>query len=451
MAKITLINESQISPVPQSSHAGRTCYEADMPSFSDGKEIDIKSRLFDTGHHTTLEHNYFTFAMEDISVSTITFGFHLAHPFYNSDQRSGRFSKLYDNPDLSDIEKKLKSFFPKENPDQALEFINFGINVFQKNKDALTNLAGETLKKERPNVTEKYVEQNAKKMAQEQLRVFISTIVPTAMDHTIDLVTLCALWRVAWSPEMLDATEQMKDAVILKHPEIAYMFDEKVKSDETWHPTFIKNVLTDLIKYQPSLKLIKDKNIDKNWAPFIPKAKDAVDILPFHPKAMNNNLFFNQGLRTEVEMAVMTMGQDQRHRTIIRGTPEFTNEFYLPTMLKLAWLENDAEIFINKFKKLQNQYSGELITAISPYGAVVRYGKNTGINALLHEQAKRLCWCAQEEIYNLNIQLMQELRAEGFNNLANELMPHCEKYGKCIEGVRCCGRNFRQNNQQRSI
>jgi hypothetical protein len=60
----------------------------------------------------------------------------------------------------------------------------------------------------------------------------------------------------------------------------------------------------------------------------------------------------------------------------------------------------------------------------------------------LHEQAKRLCWCAQEEIYNLNVQLSQQLKAAGQNNLVAEMLPPCATNG-CIEGLRYCGRDIR--------
>lgn len=49
----------------------------------------------------------------------------------------------------------------------------------------------------------------------------------------------------------------------------------------------------------------------------------------------------------------------------------------------------------------QGLIPNSLFTAIAPYGAMAKYQKKGNFNAVAHEQAKRLCFCAQEEIYNL--------------------------------------------------
>lgn len=432
MAKVSLLVTPPIGPAHMASHAGRECYEPDAPSLDDGKQIDVQKRLFNPGHHTTLQHapHYYPFQIEDISVSTITFGFHLNHPFYNSDQRSGRFSKMYDNPDLSELESRLGKYFPNKNLAMAMDFIETGINIFQKNKDSLTDIAATQLRKERPNVTDKYIENNAKKMAQEQLRVFMSMIMPTGMVHTINLTTLAALWRVAWTPEMRDVVTQMKDAVLQKNPDIAYMFDETTECVKN-ECIFLDNNVAN-VKTSPLSKLI----YADTFSTFLPQAKDTVDILQFSPHAMENNV---RGLVQQVEMSAMTMGQDQRHRTIGRSKPEFTGNFYLPPLLKIAGLEKDAKDFMKYWIDLP--YDLDLKNFITPYGAMVRYEKRENYNALLHEMAKRLCWCAQEEIYNMNIQLVNQLKMAGQNNLVNEILPPCAK-GGCVEGVRYCGRDL---------
>ncbi|MDY6407539.1 MAG: FAD-dependent thymidylate synthase, partial [Pseudomonadota bacterium] len=47
------------------SYAAKVCYTAEAPQMGD--LIKVKERLFDPGHHTTLEHNHFTFLMEGVS------------------------------------------------------------------------------------------------------------------------------------------------------------------------------------------------------------------------------------------------------------------------------------------------------------------------------------------------------------------------------------------------
>jgi hypothetical protein len=154
---------------------------------------------------------------------------------------------------------------------------------------------------------------------------------------------------------------------------------------------------------------------------------------------MNNKL---TRIETYNEMSVMTMGQDQRHRTIDRSEPLLTGCFYLPPLLKQAGLEPQAMEFNRMFIDLANACGTNFATFIAPYGAMVGYCKSMNMNALFHEQAKRLCWCAQEEIYNMNIQLMHQLSKFNHEDIVSELKPHCAKYGKCCEGARYCGRDL---------
>jgi thymidylate synthase ThyX len=432
-----------MNPEQLASNAGRACYESEMPAM-DKEKIKVKERLFDTGHHTTIEHSYFTFAIDDISVSTITFGMHLAHPFYNSDQRSGRYSKMYDEPDMGEISRRVETYslqgcdgFPSMNVGQVMDFVGYGLNVFGDNKEKLTDIAADVLRRERPNVSGKYIEQNAKKMAQEQLRVFVSTIAPTGMYHTVDLAALAALFRVAWTPEMRQTVNLMKDSVLTNHPNIAYMFDEDKALWREYNflaPDVAKEERG--IRFAPKLE-IEDIDAPWNFTPVLSKAVDSVDILSFEPHCMDNNVY---SIRTSVELSTMTMGQDQRHRTISRGKPQITGDFYLPPLLQIAGLQDKAEKFRKKWIDLKTLGVG-VMQFVVPYGAMVKYQKRSNINALLHEQAKRLCWCAQEEIYNLNIQLARQLQERCYHDLAYCIAPPC-KYGKCIEGARSCGRDL---------
>ena len=96
MISVELKAKTNVDVTPLASYAAKVCYTADAPQLGD--LIKVKERLFDPGHHTTLEHNHFTFLLNGVSVSSVVFGIHLNSPYYDSDQRSGRFSKMYDAP-----------------------------------------------------------------------------------------------------------------------------------------------------------------------------------------------------------------------------------------------------------------------------------------------------------------------------------------------------------------
>lgn len=434
------IAETNVEPTILASHAARTCYAANVPEL--GEKIDVENRLFKTGHHTTLEHNYFTFNIDGIPVSSVVFGLHLTAPFYNTDQRSGRFSKMYDNPDMAEIKNTLETYYPYEAPNttnKVSDFIEHGLEIYAKNKAHVTEIARDAIHRERPHATDKYIEQNAPKFAQEQLRMFVSMIAPTALDYTIDLPTLCALYRTAWTLFMRDAVNKMVNIVKTNHHDISYMFDLNT-SNSYWSPKFADKYMG--IKTRPEFTLLGHSYDDKKFE--IDNSNDTVDTMQFRPDAMNNSMMY---VHSKIHVdAGATMGQDQRHRSIRRSEPQFTGYFYLPPLLAAAGLERDADKFMQEFYSLKNsnELSYNMLMSIAPYGAMVEYEKRADMNALVHEQAKRTCWCAQEAIYHISCDLRRDLgQYIGTNaKLMKYLTPPCLSHGKCPEGPRYCGRDI---------
>ena len=119
-----------------------------------------------------------------------------------------------------------------------------------------------------------------------------------------------------------------------------------------------------------------------------------------------------------------------------------TGSFYLPPLLKEAGLKDEALAYMQSYADLSKRLSPAFMTTIAPYGVMMRYIKNAPLNALLHEQSKRLCWCAQEEIYDISRQLGEVLKKK-YPQLEDQLAPPCYR-GKCPEGVRFCGRQVNQ-------
>lgn len=438
--KITKIAETNVSPTLLASHAARMCYTAESPKL--GETIDVKKRLFDTGHHSTLEHNYWTFMIENIPVSSVVFGLHLTAPFYDTDQRSGRFSKMYDNPDMADIEKTLETYYP-DTPakyiNQACNFIYRGLNIYADNKDKVTELARDAIRYERPCANDKYIESNAPKFAQEQLRMFVSMIAPTALDWTVDLATICAFYRTAWTPFMRDAMDKIVAQIKTEHSDIAYMFDEKVRNTKYWSPKFAPCYMG--TKTRPEFRLLDYKYSEQDFIEN--ESRDTVDTLQFSPEHMDNSLMY---VRSRIHIdAGATMGQDQRHRSIKRSAPVFTGYFYLPPLLDKAGLKPTADTWMRDFYNMVRnpEIPNGFVTSISPYGAMVQYDKHADLNALIHEQGKRTCWCAQEAIYHLACDLRRELAGKIGEDAAvlKYLTPPCLSMGHCVEGPRYCGRS----------
>jgi thymidylate synthase ThyX len=442
MIKVSLIAHTDAKPLELASHAALKCYQAADPEW--GKVIDVENRLFKVGHHTTLQHTFFTFSIEGVAVGDITFGMHLTHPFYNSDQRSGRYcAKMFLAPDYKSIESYVKKFWPEvsaKNRNYVINYVKKGVGLYHKNIEEATRVAESFLEDERPHVNEKYIEMNAPKIAQEQLRMFIPVIFPTGFDFTVNLTVLAAMYRSAWSPSLRYVTDEMAKAVTKKFPELSFAFPKKDVLSQDWALDIPRASLVRM-KYKPAHKLLQTI-YEKDFAPPQMGKMHPVDLLHFDPRMMDNS---SGEILTKTEISVATMGQDQRHRTIRRSQPKFTGAFYLPPITRKMKLEKGAREFMDQWVSVAKKVPKTLAMILAPYGAMVEYKKSGSFNAIAHEQAKRLCWCAQEEIYHAGRALRKDIeKVKGKKSaLLRMFEPPCYGTGKCAEGARYCGRDLK--------
>ncbi len=458
MITVKLIGYSNIDPLVSADHAARLCYQSAVPEMKEADDEKlipfVRDNLFGVGHHTTLQHTHFTFAIDGLAVGDVTFGLHLTHPFYSSDQRSGRYaSKMFTEPNFEEIEAYLRLYYPEVSDEvllRVMEYVKKSLGLYANNIGRATEIAKKLLKEERPRWSEDAIDKAAPKIAQEQLRMLIPIIFPTALDHTVNLSTLVAIWEAAYTPVLRDVTNKMKDEVLKHFPSLGFMFDPKRRRTTDWACELGNSTCLSL---NPSISdvelLIGSKEIMTRIDSSI---LHPVDKLHFTPELMDSNVC---ELRIEgIRISVATMGQDQRHRTVRRSVPRFTGSFYLPPIVDHLYHEDEAFqtsliSLTNEWRLLYDLLPGPMAMTITPYGAVVTYDKIGSINAVIHELGKRTCFCAQEEIYNLARILRDQLTWKGgiSTSVLSILEPPCLKTGVCAEGGRFCGRDMslRQN------
>ncbi|HBB56430.1 TPA: hypothetical protein DEW47_02115 [Patescibacteria group bacterium] len=441
---IKIIAKTDVDPLDLASHAAGVCYQSVIPEF--GKRLDVEKRLFKPSHHTTLQHHSVTFAVEGIAVGDITFGMHLAHPFYNSDQRSGRYAaKMFLEPEdaYAKIEKYIKQFWPEvdgEILEKVMNYVKRGVGIYHGNIKKAEEVAEKFVSEERPFASE-IIKKNIPKYAQEQMRMFIPVIFPTAFNLTLNKTALIAMYESAWTPPMRYVTEEMVRLFTDKYPETVFMFNLERRRKTDWAAS-LNDISIRGVKHEPELELLNIYNADK----FVEPSDDIthpVDRLHFTPEMMNNSI---GEIATKIKISLAAMGQDQRHRTIRRSAPQFTGDFYLPPILRELGLEQEAISYLNEWKKIGRFAPETLVMILAPYGAMATYEKAGSFNAIAHEQGKRLCWCAQEEIYHLG-KLQRLAIEEKFGKkhpLLNIFEPPCYRNGKCTEGDRYCGRDRSQ-------
>jgi len=429
---------TNVNPIELASDAATTCYQATLPE-PGGKPINVEQAVFMPGHHTTLQHWYANFMMDGLSVGDITFGLHLTSPFYDTDQRSGRFcAAMFMNPDFEAMKRYVRSYWPEVDGNKMSKIIVYlktGFALYAENLGEATILSKKHLLEERPRISEKNLA-NAGKIAQEQMRMFIPIIFPTAFLYSANLSALFSQWTVAWSPTMRVITDMMRDLVLERNPELAYMFKpEWRRKEDDWYPRMAGNVEECYTKPEYNLEemLLGERVV-------IPKPEDMhpIDLLHFKPEYMDNS---DTLIKSSIVISCATMGQDQRHRTIRRSEPKFTGFAYLPPLLAEIGLGKNLKEMMTRWTKVSCGIPGTLATNLAPYGAMVSYRKKGDLNALAHEMAKRCCWCAQEEIYHLATQMREQVLKKN-PDLRWLFSPPCISKGTCGEGARYCGRDL---------
>lgn len=444
MIKVELLAKTDVDPIVLPSHAAGICYQDTMPELD--KRMDTEGKLFKKSHHTPFEHHFMTFAVEGIAVGDITFGMHLTSPFYNSDQRSGRYcARMFLDPDYDKIKNYIRKFWWNISSSAlvtVMDYIKTGVNLYHANIAPATEIAGNFVAEERPFASDK-IRSNIPKYAQEQMRMFIPVIFPTAFDFTINDITLVAMYESAWTPVMRYVTGEMARIFMEKYPEASFMFKEERRRKNDWAIT-VKNVRYLGVRYKPFFDLTGlDVDVFKPETFCLPdkSVMHPVDRLHFTPEMMENSV---DGISAKVEISTATMGQDQRHRTIRRGIPKFIGNFYIPPILEKLKLEKKAVEMMNKWLDVSRVVPETLAMILAPYGAMVSYRKSGSFNALAHEQAKRLCRSAQEEISELGrlqrIAIKERLGKD--SPLLSMFEPPCYEKGICSEGDGYCGRDI---------
>jgi len=423
------------------SFAARTCYAAELPKI--GEVIDVKEQVYSTGHHTTLQHWYMTYVISGIPVGLVDFCYHLGMTFYDTDQQSGRYSKMYSRPDYPAMKRYIMVHWPEVSVslvDEVIDYIKCGVEFYEKGKTLATELCKKYLLHERPFITAKELEVKAAKVAQEQLRMLIPVIVPTNMVFTINVAALVSLWTVAWSPDMRVAMDMMRDIFLEKNPDMSYMFDSNRRRNMDWVPGGVPMIQFNGCLKRPQYTL-KEVSLIKPVK--VPDASDMhpLDLLQYDPDYLDNKV---NTIKGQVHISLATMGQDQRHRTIGRTAPSFTGYAYLPPLLVEAGLEADLSMMMSLWGKLSQKLPGSLSAILAPYGAMVTYEKEGDLNDLAHEMEKRLCFSAQEEISEQARQMRNQV-LESNPELSWMFAPACLAGGKCGEGKRYCGRDFKNN------
>jgi flavin-dependent thymidylate synthase len=434
--KVTLL-KTNYKPTDIAVGSARSCYfgkkivtpeEASRWS----KKNELLNSIFKAGHHTTLMHYHFTFLIEGISRLLIWRLLH-SHPFYNSEQVSQRYAKM-----------KIDNFTYPKKADK---------NRWQKYYEEMFFYYEKLIEKLTP-IIEKILPKFQKKLSQKKAQEFARYLLPMGMNahlyHTINVITaLRYITAIKVIPEARDEASEF----------INQLKNEMLKIDEDLAPLIEFAENEKVVFPKIDIKKIKNSHNVKNE-----KVK-VFDIVNYDFELSENyagvmrlsNIYLDESIlgsfNSYIKLSLSADAQNQRHRRSPAVRPKlediYKRDFYIPPIIE----ENNEikEIYLEAIDKSYDFFEKEkefLGFSEAAYALLNAHNieiiEHNDFNEFAHKAQMRLCYNAQEEIFDIVYNQVKELKKEGVKAAENFLPPCAIRYKKgirpiCPEGERFCG------------
>ncbi|MCC7138653.1 MAG: FAD-dependent thymidylate synthase [Planctomycetes bacterium] len=498
-------------PYENAVATARTCYSArgivateevsgtpDLPEDKRAARVAMRDRIaksiYQAGHHTTLQHAHFQFALDGVSRQFLWSFLH-AHPFYNSEQVSQRY-----------VEVKAGNFAVPSLSGEALAVYEAAAQRQMDDYHELIELLTPVVEREyfrvfparRPRA-EKW-KGAVQKKAQEIARYVLPLATHAYLYHTVSGLTLLRYWRLC---EAYDAPKEqrlvvgrMKDALLAHDPLFAQILEEPIPLAETPEHVFYAAATGG----ERSLGSVRDRFVAEfdasmggrvstlvDWKARneecvaaavrevlgVPRSllpDDAAIALVMDP---SSNPMLGQSLNvttlSKVSRALTHASytfrkrlshaadsQDQRHRMTPASRPCLPA--YLsdaPDFVRPAILFEDDDALRAYDRSMQRTWealgrlralgvSDEDRAYLLPNAVTIRFTESADLLHLHHKLKMRLCYNAQEEIWRASRDEAMQI-AEVNRRIGRFLLPPCalramaEEAPICPEGDRYCG------------
>lgn len=489
---IIKLEKSFSNPFRNAVATARTCYSGKGiigdDEITEENEKLAKS-IYRAGHHTTLQHAHFQFAISNVSRQFVWSFLH-SHPYYNSEQVSQRYVAISPgNFAVPPLKGEALAVYEKT--------ITMQMQAYQKLCEVLSHDVKDEYLKRFPG-SRKTIDKEVRKKAQEVARYVIPVSAFTYLYHTINAVTLLRYYRlcnqydtpfeqrivVGKMIEELLKTEPLYKKILEEPLDMGstpeYQFFESHKS--TMNPAVKKMFLKE---FDEGLNGLNSRMIDykhNNEATVAQAVREVLGIpasklsdrnairLVMDP-AQNHlcgetlNLTTMSKLTRALSHAAYTFNkkishtadsQDQRHRTTPASRPclhrHITDEPDYVTPELISRNKAALEIYedtmeqtwtgINKLKSLG--VTDEFAMYLLPNAVSIRFTESGDLLNLRHKYAMRLCYNAQEEIWRASLD--EVLQIHKINPIIGKyLLPPCtirdmaDARPVCPEGERFCG------------
>lgn len=477
--------------------AARTCYSSrglitadDVAAGSPATRDRIARGIYQGGHHTTFQHGYVQFALNNVSRQFLWAFLH-SHTFYNSEQVSQRY-----------VVVRPEAFAVPPLVGQAmalyLEGIEEQIAAYQRLVELLTPLAeAEYFRRFPRRPPSKATTTDIWRKALEVARYVLPVAMFAYLYHTVSVLTLLRYWRLCQQPgvalEARIVVGQMVGALLAADPPLATILEEPLPPTGEAMPevaalaTFgegphaaafarefdaeLEGRVSRLVAYQPENEALVAQAVRGVLG--LPAAalpdREAVELAlsparnPHLSGALNlttlsrfSRALYHAHYTFYKKLSHTADSQNQRHRMTpatrplvsiyLDDAPDYVapelvrqdgaaRRFYDETMAR-AWER------LGRLKRLG--VPDEFRAYLLPNAVSIRLVESADLLNLRHKLAMRLCYNAQEEIWRASLDEARQVR-EVNPTIGQYLLPPCtlralaSERPYCPEGDRYCG------------
>ncbi len=488
--------------------AARTCYSAsgivteddvagagDLPAGEKKKRVrrrdDLARDLYRAGHHTTLQHAHYQFALSNVSRQFVWSFLH-SHPFYNSEQVSQRYVEVKPgNCAVPPLEGKALEVYRRT--------VDSQVGAYRDLCGALAPLAEEEYFVRFPargKRRDAYAKETRRR-AQEVARYVLPVATFTCLYHTISALTLLRYHRMA---EQQDAPAEqrivlgrMVEELLRLEPDLRVILEEPIPAEET--PEF--QVLSGAAAPDPGRAARFASEFDRDLGPRIsllvecPAGNEALvaqgvrEVLGIPRPEMDDseaialvmdparNRYLGEALNLDSlsklsralyharytfrkRLSHTADSQNQRHRLTAASRPilaaHLTGE---PDYAVPGLIRRDPAVERRYRDVMGGTWEGirtlrglgvpdEFVLYLLPNAVNVRFTESADLLNLRHKHNMRLCLNAQEEIWQASWEEALQIR-ERDPRIGSHLLPPCALRHRagtspcCPEGRRYCG------------
>jgi thymidylate synthase ThyX len=502
LPRVRLTNGFGSSAFDNAIATARTCYSSRIITTDevgrDEKARELRDRIaretYQAGHHTTLQHATFQFALENVSRQAIWSFLH-AHPFYNSEQVSQRY-----------VEVKPGNVIVPALPEREAAVYAAAVDEAMACYRALIELLTPKVAEEfyrlfpaRARQPEKWA-LAIKKRCQEVARYVLPIGTFAHLYHTVSGLTLHRYHRLCGQLDVPAETRILVQAMVAEVSRVDPLYFQHIEDPLPLEETLEHRALAQagrlsvggaaarafVREFDEALGPLRSKLVDYKVNAQASVAQGVREVLGLARGELTDEAAIARVLSAKEnpylgEVLVLTTvskltralghahytfqkklshtadSQDQRHRTVPASRPVLQTHFVpgrvdvvVPDLIdavpqaRARFFQSLEATWASIGRLLDAKVSPELALYLLPNAFPIRFTESGDLLNLHHKWVHRLCYTAQEEIWRASLEEVQAVR-QVHPLLGKHLWAPCTLRKEaglgplCPEGPRYCG------------